>query len=259
MRLATPLILLTLATTSPGQNAPISPTEELRTTLREWVETMRKAQQEENDWQRDREVLENYREGLQQEVATLKEKLAEAKTRKEGADRESLEQSAERDRYAAARQDLSATVRKLEESLAAKLPLLPRTLAEEPKVAQGVDDLRRDLELPADKRDDGVAKRLMNVIQLLTEAEKFQTTAHLRTELHTNSQGREFNMQVLYFGLACAYAVNEDGSFALVGRPSAEGWRFEERPELAGEIRRIVAATTGDADASFVSLPLPKP
>ena len=129
----------------------------------------------------------------------------------------------------------------------------------EPKVAQGVEDLKRDLALPPEKRNEGVSKRLLNVINLLTEAEKFQQTVHLRPELRKNADGREFNMQVLYFGLACAYAVNEDGTFALVGRPSADGWKFEERKDLASDIRKLIAATTGDQDAAFVNLPLPKP
>ncbi len=60
-------------------------------------------------------------------------------------------------------------------------------------------------------------------------------------------------------GFQAAYAVNDDGSFALVGRPAADGWKFEERPELAADIRRLIAATTGDQDAAFVNLPLPKP
>jgi hypothetical protein len=66
-------------------------------------------------------------------------------------------------------------------------------------------------------------------------------------------------MQVIYFGLACAYAVNDDGSFALVGRPSAQGWNFVERKDLAAEIQQLVAATTGDQDAAFINLPLLQP
>ncbi len=66
-------------------------------------------------------------------------------------------------------------------------------------------------------------------------------------------------MKVIYFGLACAYAVNDDGDFALVGRPTADGWKFEERKELAPEIQKLIAATTGDQDAASVNLPLLKP
>lgn len=259
MRIFTTTFALILALPAFAQEAAITPTEQLRTSIQEWVETMRKIQKEENDWSRDQEVLQNYKEGLEKEISDLKQQTADAKTRKAGADQESLDQSTQRDRYAAAKDELSAVVRKLEESLAAKLPLFPAPLLAEPRVAQGIEDLQRDLKLPSEKRNEGVSKRLLNVINLLSEAEKFQQTVHLRPELRKNTDGREFNMQVLYFGLACAYAVNDDGSFALVGRPAATGWKFEERKDLAPEIQKLIAATTGDLDAAFINLPLSKP
>ncbi len=259
MRIFIPTLTAILSLPLAAQQPAVTPTEELRANIREWVETMRAIQQEENEWSRDQEVLQNYKEGLEREIADLKQQIADAKTRKEGADSESLEQSAERDRLAAAKEELSAVVRRLEESLSAQLPMFPAPLLAEPKVAQGVEDLKAALALPEDKRNEGVSKRLMNVINLLTEAEKFQQTVHLRPELHKNADGREFNMQVIYFGLAYAYAVNEDGSFALAGHPTADGWKFEERKDLAADIQRLIATTTGDADAAFVNLPISKP
>lgn len=259
MRIFIPLFALCVTLPVTAQETVITPTEELRTSVREWVETMRKIQQEENDWSRDQEVLQNYKEGLEKEIADLKQQIADAKTRKAGADSESLAQAAERDRLAASRDELASVLRGLEEKLAAKLPLFPSPLLAEPRVAQGVEDLNRSLALPPEKRNEGGAKRLLNVINLLTEAEKFQQTVHIRPELHKDSSGREFNMQVIYFGLACAYAINEDGSFALAGRPTADGWKFDERKDLAADIRTLIAATTGDQDATFVNLPLPKP
>jgi hypothetical protein len=242
-----------------AQEPAVTPTEELRTSVREWVETMRKIQQEENDWARDQEVLRNYKEGLATEIASLKEQIASAKTRKEGADKESLDKAAERDRYVAAKTELTTIVRSLEENLMAKIQSFPEPLAKDPKVAQGIEDLKRDIALPPEKRGEGVSKRLLNVVNLLTEAEKFQQTVHVRPELHKDSQGREFNVQVIYFGLAMAYAVNEDGTFALVGRPGPGGWKFEERKDLSADIVKLLAATTGEADATFIKLPFTKP
>lgn len=259
MRIQITTLALAIALPVIAQEPAVSPTQELRNSVSEWVETMRKIQLEENDWTRDQEVLQNYKEGLGKEISDLKQQIEDAKTRKAGADKESLDQSMERDRYAAAKDELSAVIRRLEESLAAKLPLFPAPLLAEPKVSQAIEDLQRDLKLPVEKRNEGVSKRLLNVINLLTEAEKFQQTVHLRPELRKNAEGREYNMQVIYFGLASAYAVNEDGSFALVGRPSADGWKFEERKDLASDIQKLVAATTGDQDAAFINLPLLKP
>ncbi len=258
MRLTTTILLFLLVARVTAQEKT-SPTQDLRTSVREWVEAMRKIQQEENDWSRDQEVLQNYKEGLQKEIEDLKRQIADARTRKAGAEQESLDQSNQRDRYAAAKDELSAVVRSLEENLATRLPLLPAPLLAEPKVAQGIEDLQRDLRLPVEKRGEGVSKRLLNVINLLSEAEKFQQTVHLRQELHRNSDGREFNMQVIYFGLACAFAVNEDATYALAGRPGADGWKFEDRTDIAPRIQQLLATTTGDQDAAFITLPLSKP
>ena len=79
-------VIVTLAGLPISHAAPVSPTEELRATISEWVETMRKIQKEENDWTRDEEVLKNYREGLKSEIETLKEQIADAKTRNQGFD-----------------------------------------------------------------------------------------------------------------------------------------------------------------------------
>ncbi len=259
MRLPIPFITLFLAVPAFAQEPAVSPTEELRTSVREWVETLRKIQQEENDWSRDQEVLQNYKEGLEKEIADLKQQIADAKTRKAGADQESLDKVAERDLYVKAKEDMTAITRSLEESLVAKIPFFPEPLLKDPKVAQGIEDLKRDIALPPEKRGESVSKRLLNVVNLLGEAEKFQQTVHVRPELHKDGQGREFNVQVVYFGLAMAYAVNEDGSFALVGRPGPEGWKFQERKDLAPDIVKLLAATTGDADATFINLPFSKP
>src|SRR5690606_27154454 len=72
MRPIIPTIICAIALPVFAQEAKVSPTEELRTSVREWVETMRGIQQEENEWSRDQEVLANYKEGLEKEIADLK-------------------------------------------------------------------------------------------------------------------------------------------------------------------------------------------
>ena len=239
-----------------AQEPELSPTEELRVTVDQWIGTMRQIQTEENEWARDQEVLQNYKEGLQKEIADLKEKIADAQTRKEGSESESLGQMEERDLYAASKEELSKMVRELEENMVSKIALIPGPLKAESKVSQAIEDLERDIKLPEDARNEGVSKRLLNLISLASEVEKFQQTVVLRQELHKDACGKEYNMQVVYFGLAAAYAVNDDGNLALVGKPDAvDGWVFKERSELASEIRSLIDSTTGDAEARFVYLP----
>ena len=259
MRSILPIFIIALAPFLQAQEPTVTPTEELKITVSEWVETMREIQLEENEWTRDQEVLTNYREGLEKEIADLKEQIADAQTRKDGASAESLKQTQERDKFASAKDDLAKILRGLEENMAEKISLVPAPLRSEPKVSQAIEDLERDMKLAPEKQDEGVSKRLLNLINLTAEIEKFQQTVVLRQELRADSAGREFNMQVIYFGLAAAYAVNEDGSFALMGKPEAgSGWKFEERKDLAKEIQSLIACTTGDQDPEFISLPFSK-
>lgn len=255
------LFLLTISTAIPvfGQEQPVSPTETLRNSVRQWVETMHRIQQEDNDWKRDQEVLANYKEGLQKEIADLKQQITDAKTRQAGATSESLTQSKQRDQFAAAKTQLATTLRELEQKMSKQLAHFPQPLTAEPKVSQAIEELNKDLKLPAEKKEEGASKRLLNLINLLNEAEKFQQTVSLRPQLMKDASGKEYNMQVIYFGLSCAYAVNDDASVAFVGKPTDAGWKFEESKDLATDIQALISSTTGDTSAAFVQLPFPKP
>lgn len=244
-----------------AQDAPskISGPDELRGSVREWIETMRKIQTEEDSWEKDHEVLKGYKEGLEKEIEDLKEQTERARTRKEGGDKQSLDKIAERDRFIAAQEELASQVRLLEESLSAQLPLLPEGLKKQAKVALGIESLQQSLKAPAEKRNEDVSKRLFNLTEMLAEVERFQLGVHTHTELHKDSQGQEFRMEVVYFGLAAAYAVNEDGSFARIGRPDSTGWKFEDRPDLAPAIKSLVASTLSEKDVTFTQLPFLQP
>jgi hypothetical protein len=239
--------------------APAKGAEELRSSVKEWIETMQKIQAEEDSWEKDREVLKGYKEGLEKEIEDLKEQIERAKTRKEGGDTQSLDKLAERDRYAAAQEELVRQLRVLEEGLAAKLPIFPEPLKQQAKVALAIETLQKGLQLPAEKRAEDVSKRLFNAVELMADIEKFQQGVHVHPELRKDSQGREFKVQVVYFGLAMAYGVNEDGTFALTGRPAADGWKFTERNELAPQIQQLVTSATSEKDATFSQLPLIQP
>jgi DNA repair exonuclease SbcCD ATPase subunit len=259
MRFLIPIFALFVTLPVTAQEPAVTPAGELRTSVREWVETMRKIQEEETSWTRDKEVLQGYKEGLEREIEDLKEEIERAKARREGGDKQSLDKLTERDLYAAAQETLVSQVRALEEGLAERLPLLPAPLREQPKVALAIETLHGGLQLPADKQSQDVSKRLYNATELLAEVEKFQQQVHVHTELRKDSKGREFKMQMVYFGLAMAYGVNEDGSFAVTGRPGSNGWEFQERTDLAPRIQELVKSAGDEKNASFTKLPLVQP
>ena len=236
-----------------------TPLEKTRQNLRLWVETMQKQQQEINDWKSDQEVLTNYKEALQTEITQYKEQIASAKARAGAADLESQNKLTTRDQYSNAEKLLAKELRVMEENFAKCIPLLPVPISRFPKIAVGIETLNKNLSLPADQQVDDVAKRLANLTELMAEAEKFQQGVNVHNELHKKSDGNEYNMQVVYFGLAAAYAVNEDGSFALVGRPTESGWIFTEQNQLAADIKKLLLTATTEKDTTFTNLPLPTP
>lgn len=233
------------------------PVDQTRDQLRLWLETAQKHQAELNQWELDQEILAHYKEGLQQQAKSYQEQINEAKNRASAADQQSLNQLSQRDQFIAAEKLLSEKLRVMEQEFAKLIPLLPKPMTQFPKIALGIETLRKNLNLPADQQTDDVGKRLTNLTELMAEAEKFQQGVQIHQELHKNSQNQEFNMQVVYFGLSAAYAVNENDTFALVGSPTQDGWKFTEQNQLAKDIRKLVISATTEKEVSFTKLPLP--
>jgi len=251
-------ILLLSLLVLPASSQQASPLEQTREQLRLWLETKQKEQSEINEWKNDQEVLTNYKEGLIKEIATYEQEIADAKVKAGAADQESANKIAARDQFIAAEKLLSTDLRKMEEEFATLIPLLPPPLARLPKISTGIETLKKNLSLPADGQTEDVAKRLANITELMAEAEKFQQGVNVYPELHKKSDGSEFNMQVVYFGLAIAYAVNEDSTFALIGVPGDAGWKFSEANELAKDIQKLIVTATTEKDVSFTNLPISK-
>lgn len=254
--LLTPLITGVSFAQGGGQG---SATSQLKETVGEWIGVMREIQQEESSWDRDQQILEDQRSALETEIAQLEEQIAAARTSKQGADQESSERIERRDALKAAKETLAARVAELEDTAVGLIPVLPGPLRDDPRVAQLVTEITKSEKLSGDEANSGLAKRLNNVLNLLAEAEGWQQTVHLRDQLMKGGDSREFNMKVVYFGLGNAYAVNETGDLAMVGRPADSGWTFEERNDLAPDITRLVAVLNGDTDAQFVPLPIDLP
>ena len=250
------LALLLAAAVASGQEPEASPTEKLKESVREWIETMREIQVEETTWERDKELLEGQRESLEAEIRDLEARLKDARETKASADQESVADVARRDALARTDEILATELRSLELGLVAKLPAFPAPLAGDPRVKELMTQVTQDAKRGGEESKKDLTKRLNNVLNLLAEAEKWQQTVHLREELRETGDGRKFNMQVAYFGFGIAYAVNEGGDYALIGRPGEDGWKFESRPDLAPRIRELIDVLNGDVEAKFVNLPL---
>ncbi|MEM1085755.1 MAG: DUF3450 family protein [Verrucomicrobiota bacterium] len=254
------LIFPLLALVSPlgAQESEASPTEKLKDSIREWIETNREIQKQEDDWDRDREVLTAHRDGLRTEIEELKQQIEALQSTKGEADKKSLEMVETHDKLKAANELKSEQLVELEKSLAERLPAIPPMLMEDPRVEQMVTDLKLAV---AKGADSGIAEnsRLNNVLNLMASIEQFQGLIHSDNDAREVADGRKLNIKMVYFGLSAAYGVDESGEVALVGKPGSDGWVFEERNDLAPRIKQLVDVMNGDEDAKFVTLPIELP
>jgi hypothetical protein len=233
--------------------------DDSRSTLRLWVETMQKSQEQQQAWKRDQEVLTNYKEGLNIEIEELKKYIADAKNRSAAADKETQDVSTKIEAYLKAQKSLAVAVRELENRALAEAKLIPSPLLKEARTAQVLGEITKDAALTGEKETEALPKRLNNIISLLGETDKWQQTTHVKEEVHKLSDGREMNLSMLYLGLSVAYGVAPEANIAIVGTPTPNGWRFEEKPELFAEISKAISITKGDSDPTFTTLPVSKP
>ncbi|MCK4591106.1 MAG: DUF3450 family protein, partial [Candidatus Latescibacteria bacterium] len=104
--------------------------------------------------------------------------------------------------------------------------------------------------------EQSVTRRLQVVLSLYGEIERLQYGVHVVKEVLQTSPGRSREMDVIYLGLAQGFAVSVDNQMAGIGRPTANDWRWEWRPEIAAEVRKAIAFYRHEKTADFVHLPL---
>lgn len=230
------------------------PSSDLKSVVGQWVETMQAIQKEESDWQRDREVLENSRASLRSEISQLKEAIADAEKRAETATTEQDELIARRDQLTAFADALAQRVIALEDRMAKLVPLFPDVLRAEPKVATALESFAKTMESPDRSELKGAPGRLQTVLTLQRSLEVFQNVVTLRKAEREASDGRVYEVDVIYLGLARAFTVNEAGTFAEYGAPSPDGWVFTEDNSLAADVRALVESSRGNA--AFINIPV---
>lgn len=256
--LTIPLLLLSAGTSLAQEETAVPATEKLKDSIREWIETNREIQKEENRWDQEREVLEDYREGLRVEIEDLREQIAKAKEARGAADQKSTEAVEKYEDLKGATELLDDRVGLLEEAMVSRLPLMPPPLLEDPKIGQMISDLKATVSRAEDSKPP-TNTRLNTVLNLLAAAEQFQSNVRLDRDTRTVADGRELGLDVVYFGLAVAYGCDDEGKVGFVGHPGPEGWTFEQTDEIAPQVRQLVDVLNGDTGAQFTPLPIQLP
>jgi len=218
-----------------GLSAQTSQQVELaRQKIQKWVETRQVISKERSDWKVQKESLLSTKDLLNQELAEVEEKLAGLSGNESAAETKRAELADEKDKLEAATGSVKGKIADLELKLKGMTKRFPEAFL------QQVDPLLR--RIPEDPYHPGratVGERLPNVVGIIQAASKFNATLHLFRET-VEYNGHEVQVDVLYWGMAIAYFVDQNNTYAGYKYPTDNGWVSEVKNEVAPQVRRIV-------------------
>ena len=236
-----------------SQDAPADGRESLaeaRALLEEWVRTESIISSEDAQWKVEKRILQDIKEVTKKELSGLEVRLQSARnflTEGETAKDSLLEH----------RQELDAIVKRIElrlpvveAGLLERLKWFPEPLRE--KVALYVDRIPH----PGNPRPKpNFLTRVQNIAVILREADEFNGRITLEKPTKEIGDGGRRVYNVLYFGLAIAYFVDEDGKAGGYGVPASGGWTWIRADDIAPVIADAVSIRENKSRARFLSLP----
>ncbi|MFO1012041.1 MAG: DUF3450 family protein [Planctomycetota bacterium] len=239
---------LVLGASAPVQDA--EPTlEKTRTVLGKWIETQQILSREASDWQQGRDVLGGRIELLRREVVGLQERLATSR-QKIGETRSKREELvAKRAQLDAALKQLSDAVATMEREVLALRVRLP-----EPVQTRLQPLFARMPEGESEKRV-SIAERYQNVLGILNELNKANGEISVAYEVRELDGAKPTEVRVLYVGLAQAYYLSGSGQSGI-GRPSEKGWTWEPNQAVANDVTTALEIVEGKHTPAFVPLPV---
>ena len=220
-----------------------------RSALEQWVETEQILSEEKSDWRLEKSILEDTQVLLSKELTRIEEAIDDLEDSATAADADRAALSEEKEKQTAAAAVVRSNIGALEKKVKDIIKTLPEPLTDKIKPL-----IRR---LPNDPENTklSIGERVQNVVGILSQADKFNSTITLSNESREISEGKVVQVTTLYWGLAQAYFVDNAGSYAGVGKPGAEAWVWTEVKDIGPEIKQLLDIYEGTEEIQFVKIP----
>lgn len=98
---------------------------------------------------------------------------------------------------------------------------------------------------------------LQTQLSVLTESEQYDHGIHLAKEVLPDAGELRREYDVMYFGLAVAYALSAGGDRAGMGVPTAAGWEWRWQDEWIPAVAQALAVARKEQPAQLLRLPMP--
>ncbi len=219
-----------------------------RELISQWVKTERIISEEKTNWQVEKQHMQELLDLYQKELKLLNEELSKAGASAEMVDEKKEAWSRELKEYREAQRLLADTMARLLPRMRGLIARLPEPLLD--RIAADVDFLKTP-EALAKPRD--VLKSMLSVI---SESGRFNRTVIVTEEIHRSSDGKKMTVDVLYLGLARAFYASSVGDTAGIGLPGKDGWTWQNKPDLANDVRKAISVYRKDSQPQLIELPV---
>ena len=219
---------------------------ETREVLDQWVETRQIISEEKASWKVEESILGDTVQLLSSELHRLSEALTDLESSATAADEERSTLADEKEKLTAASAVVEANIGALESQLKRALKKLPEPLIETIKPL-----IRRLPEDPSDT-DLSLGERVQNIVGILSQADKFNTTITQTNESRKIEGGKTVEVRTLYWGLAMAYYVDASGQHAGIGVPGPDGWEWPRMDAAGAAMIHLIDVYDGSVDIRFV-------
>lgn len=219
-----------------------------RELIQQWVKTERLISEEQTTWKVEKERMQELLDLYQKELKLLDEEISQAGTSAEVVDERKETYQKELKEYRDAQRLLSDTLARLLPRMRTLLAQLPTPLVDKLEVEIELLQAQDALEKPRDV--------LKSMLSVLAECGRFNRSVTVAEETREISSGKKMTVDVIYLGLAQAFYAAGQGDTAGVGRPGKKGWVWQEKPEIAKEIRMALAVESKDSPPQLIQLPI---
>lgn len=241
---------IALASAPAALQAATPALDETRSTLKEWVELKKLISEEKNKWKVEKETLEESITLLEREITKLRDAIAAQEGEATQADRARVELNEEEEELKAATAEVKRLLPDLEEQVLDLVEYMPQSVQKKLAVIT-----QRIPKTQSERRGSSLSIRVMNVIGILTEIEKFNAQVTIENEIQ-DIAGEKIQVDTLYLGLAIAYYVDGTKTEAGYMIPRKGEWMKVEKNELAEDIAAVVAMKRKEISPPyFVNLP----
>jgi hypothetical protein len=244
------LVLLLVATGSYGE--PAAAREDIKTLdglVERWMALRTTIAEEKRDWDARRGQWEDEIALLEQEAATLMKEIDEGGSFASSVENTRAEALARTERMDGELRKLRAVLDRAEADLRRWRERIPPGLMASATGFDALPAMQREAEtLP-------VTKRAQTVAALYTQIETLQNRFHATREMLV-AGGTRRQVDVLYVGLARAFAVSPANDWAAVGVPSDTAWTWTPAIQDAAAVRRAIDVLNRQETAQLVPLPM---